>query len=143
VGRNEQCRSGTTQSFFLVQLSFITSVAVIFHKKELHDKNTLLITSLFEHLIQIRDNMCLRSINDAKYAYLRAYDSNNSEELCHDNKCLAEITIVIFNRVSRRVSSRVLRAISHRFSIDLMVIRYWFNESTSPNGTASGLNKLN
>jgi len=62
----------------------------------------------------------------------------------HDDKCLAEITIVIFNRFSRRVSSRVLRAISHRFSIDLiLVIRYWFNESTSPNGTASGLNKLN
>jgi len=143
MGRNEQCRSGTTQSFFLVQLSFITSVAMIFHKKKLHDKNTLLITSLFEHLIQIRDNMCLRSINDAKYAYPRAYDSNNPEELCH-NKCLAEITIVIFNRVSRRVLSRVLRAISHRFSIDLiLVIRYWFNESTSPNGTASGLNKLN
>jgi len=57
MGRNEQCKSGTTQSFFLVQLSFITSVAVIFHKKELHDNDTLLITSLFEHLIQIRDNM--------------------------------------------------------------------------------------
>lgn len=39
VGRNEQRRSGTTQIFFSVQLSFTisASVAVIFRKKELHD----------------------------------------------------------------------------------------------------------
>lgn len=85
-------------------------MAVIFRNKELHDNNTLLIASSFEHL----PNTCnLRLIN----AYLRAHDSNNSEELRHDDKCFAEITVVIFSRLLRRVLS-VLRVVFHQRSID-------------------------